>query len=515
MSESNNNIQNVSIAIGASMYGRFEDLPNTTSHVLAEFVDNALQSSLDKREALLAIDSQYKLKVNIDIEWADASDGRASKITITDNAAGISYDKYTVAFQPAKTPEDNSGLNEFGMGLKTAACWLGNSWNVATKALGENVERSLTFNLKDVKDNDRSDLPVTTIYKPIDEHYTVVTIWDSTKNVPTKRSLKKIIDELASIYRQPLRKDEIELIVCGETLHFEEYNILTAPFSPHQKPQGDPILWKKDIEFKFGKYSAKGFVGILRDINKDQNGFVLMRRGRVIMGAETDGRYFPKFCGSSGTFRYKRLFGELELDGFEVSFNKNDIQDKENLEQLMEIVKGKIHQKEFDLFTQAEDYRLDDTIKKVKKLVKKHDMAPKDKRTTVEVVSSPVTNNKPESSTQPPQDELTIENPLLGIIAQYNDKYSIYGTQYTLDVIFTQNGSDLFWLDSTRENDNIITCIINTSHPYFKHFGQPTESMVALLKSFAVAKFSARKYGNDSTAQMMEFFNDFIKQTKV
>lgn len=497
------------------MYGRFEDLPNTTSHVLAEFIDNALQSSRDKREALLAVNPHYKLRVNIDVEWNNASDERASKITITDNAAGISLDKYTIAFQPAKTPEDNSGLNEFGMGLKTAACWLGNSWNVVTKALGENDERSLTFNLKDVKDNDRSDLPVTTIYKPKDEHYTVVTIWDSTKNVPTRRSLKKIIDELASIYRQPLRKNEIELIVCGEALHFEEYNILIAPFCPHQTPQGDPILWRKDIDFKFGKYSAKGFVGMLRDINKDQNGFVLMRRGRVIMGAETDGRYFPKFCGSSGTFRYKRLFGELELDGFEVSFNKNDIQDKENLEQLMEVVKGQIHQKEFDLLTQADDYRLDDTIKKVKKLVKKHDMASKDKRNTVEVVSTPVIDNTEGISTQSTQDKLAIEDPKLGVIAQYNDKYSIYGTQYTLDVVFTQNGGDLFWLDSTHENDNIITCIINTSHPYFKHFGQPKESMVALLKSFAVAKFSARKYGNDSSAQMMVFFNDFIKQTKV
>ena len=515
MSDSNNNIQKVSIAIGSSMYGRFEDLPNTTSHVLAEFVDNALQSSRDKREALLAIDSQYKLKVTIDIEWDDSDNGRASKMTITDNAGGIGQDKYTVAFQPAKTPEDNSGLNEFGMGLKTAACWLGNSWDVVTKALGENVERSISFNLKNVTDNELAELPVSTAYKPIDEHYTIVSIWDSTKNVPTRKSIKKITDELASIYRQPLRKKEIEIVVCGESLNFVDYNVLTAPFSPHQVPQGEPIYWKKDIDFKFGKYSAKGFVGILRDINKDQNGFVLMRRGRVIMGAETGGRYFPRFSGSSGTFRFKRLFGELELEGFEVSFNKNDIQDKENLELLMEVVKSKIHTKDFDLFTQAEDYRLDDTIKKVKKLVKKHDTAPKDKRTPVEVVQAPVIDSITELPAAQPQEELTIESPSLSIIEQYKDCYTIYGTQYTLDVVFAQNGSELFWLDSTRENENIITCIINTSHPYFRHFGEPSESIVAIIKSLAVAKFSARKHGNNSIAEMMEFFNDFIKQTRV
>lgn len=497
------------------MYGRFEDLPNTTSHVLAEFVDNALQSSRDKRDALLAIDSQYKLKVTIDIDWDDSSDGRASKLIIRDNAAGIDEDKYKVAFQPAKTPEDNTGLNEFGMGLKTAACWLGYAWKVVTKALGENVERKLTFDLNSVISDKLDELPVETQYKAINEHYTEVTIWNSTKNVPTRKSYRKIVDELTSIYRQPLRNGELEIIICGEPLHFVEYEILNAPFSPHQIPQGEPIYWRKEIDFKFGKYSAKGFVGILRDINKDHNGFVLMRRGRVIMGAETDGRYFPKFSGSSGTFRFKRLFGELELDGFEVSFNKNDIQDKENLEALMEVVKGKVHTKDFDLFTQAEDYRLDDTVKKVKKLVKKHNTAPKDKRTPVEIVAAPIIDSTEPILPTQPTEELTIESPQLGIIEQYDDKYMIYGTQYTLDVVFATNGTELFWLDSTKENQNIITCIINTSHPYFAHFGEPTDSIVAIIKSLAVAKFSARRFGDSSAASMMDYFNDFIKQTKV
>ena len=511
----NNNIQRVSIAIGSSMYGRFEDLPNTTSHVLAEFVDNALQSSRDKHEALLATDVQYKLKVFIDIEWDDSSNGRASKLIIRDNAAGIDKEKYKVAFQPAKTPEDNTGLNEFGMGLKTAACWLGSSWKVATKALGENIERTLTFDLNTVIRDKLDGLPVETRYKDIHEHYTEVTIWNSTKNVPTRKSYRKIIDELTSIYRQPLRNDELEIVVCGEQLHFVEYDILNAPFSPHQIPQGEPIYWKKEIDFKFGKYSAKGFVGILRDINKDHNGFVLMRRGRVIMGAETDGRYFPKFSGSSGTFRFKRLFGELELNGFEVSFNKNNIQDKENLEALMEVVKGKIHTKDFDLFTQAEDYRLDDTIKKVKKLVKKHNTAPKDKRTPVEIITTPVIDNTESISLTPPIKEFTIESPQLGIIEQYNDKYMIWGTQYTLAVVFATNGKELFWLDSTHEGENTITCIINTSHPFFTHFEEPTDSIVAIIKSLAVAKFSARKFGDGSAAVMIDYFNDFIKQTKV
>ena len=72
------NPTSVSIAIGSSMYGRFEDLPNTPSHDIAEFVDNALQSSRDKRPELLALDPGYKLRVIINIDW-DETETKSDK----------------------------------------------------------------------------------------------------------------------------------------------------------------------------------------------------------------------------------------------------------------------------------------------------------------------------------------------------------------------------------------------------------------------------------------------------
>ena len=78
----NQNISSVDITIGANMYGRIPDLPNTPSHVLAEFVDNALQSSRDKKEKLLAVDSEYRLRIDIDFEW-DGNTNQATAIIIT------------------------------------------------------------------------------------------------------------------------------------------------------------------------------------------------------------------------------------------------------------------------------------------------------------------------------------------------------------------------------------------------------------------------------------------------
>lgn len=513
---SENPLQSVSIAIGSMMYGRFEDLTNTVSHVFAEFIDNALQSYRDNKSQLKALEIDYKLKVIIEIEW-DEVYGRAKKIVVTDNAAGIGESKYATAFMPAQTPENNTELNEFGMGLKTAALWLGETWTIITKALNEDVERTISFNLNEVTANDLKELPVELTSKGKNEHYTVVSISDSTKNVPAQKSLSKIKTELASIYRKSLRENEMQLIVCDEELSFIEYEILTAPFA--RTPNTTPIYWKKNIDFKFGKYKAKGFIGILRDINSTQNGFVLLRRARVIIGAETDGRYFPKsLSGSTGTFRYKRIFGELELDGFEVSFNKNDIQDKENLDALMEALKGEIHTKEFDLYNQAEEYRLDDTRKQVKKIVSKHNSSPKDNRATITISTGDKNKTVQTASGVLPGDPTSgfiNQNITPIVLGEYDDTYKIDGKNYILKVQFVDSGNDLFWVDITQKNENIIICQINTAHIFFQHFGKPSDSEVAILKTIAIAKFTARELGEDTATDLFNYFNEFIKKTKV
>lgn len=503
-------LQSVKINIGSNMYSRFPDLPNTVPHVLAEFIDNALQSYKDNNNALLDIDNDYKLVVNIDIEWDDKTN-RATKIVISDNAAGINEHKYESAFMPATPPENNSGLNEFGMGLKTAALWLGETWKVQTKALGESIERTLTFNLNDVTANNLEELPIEKTEKGISEHYTIVTITDPTKNSPARRNLDKIRGDLASIYRKSLRSNEMQIIVCGEALSFAEYPVLVAP--PAGNYEATPITWKKNVNFSFGKYKATGFIGILRDIDSTKNGFVLLRRGRVIVGAEYDGRYFPKMSGSSGTFKYKRLFGELELEGFDVSFNKNAIQDKDNLEALMDALRDEIRTPEFDIFKQADDYRLNESQKVVKKLIKKHDNnAKKTKTITINTKTKKPDNPTslfpaPEETPQPVQPEI--------VLGETTDEYIIDGKKYKLNVEFVSSGNELFWSDVSHKANGVIVCKINTDHVFFRHFGSPTDSVIAIIKTVAISKFAARISGNDTTGEMLDLFNEFIKQTKV
>lgn len=502
------NKHTVSIAIGTTMFARYADLPNTVSHAIAEFIDNALQSYRDNKERLLSIDPDFKFKVAVDFEW-NADDNRAKTIKISDNAGGLNFQSFQKAFITAETPEDNKGLNEFGMGMKTAAGWLGNTWSVQTTALEESVERFYKFDLQYVLDNDLKELPYTETPCPIQDHYTIITISAPTKNSPSCKSLEKIKIELASVYRQSLRAHEMDLYVYGDPLSFEEYPILEAPFA--RTPDKKSIYWKKDIDFKFGKYRATGFIAILREINNTQNGLVLLRRGRVIVGAETDGRYFPKsLFGSQGNFRFKRLFGELELEGFEVSFNKNDIQDKENLEALMEALKGEIHTKEFDLYTQADEYRLDENRKVVRKLIRKHDSSAKSDKRPIDIFTPKVKDQTIFPNTDTP---VTTETTVIG---EYKDTYKIKESQYTLTVQYvSDNGDNLFWVDVSKKNEHEITCKVDTNHIFFKHFGKPTDSVTAILKTLAIAKFTAREVADNSASDMMNYFNQYIRETKI
>ena len=511
-------IDKVSVRIGSQMYGRFEDLPNTVPHVLAEFVDNALQSFRDNREALMALDPNYKLRVVIRIFWDETetkmSQRKATQFMIEDNAGGIAASRFVNAFEPANAPDDNTGLNEFGMGLKTAACWLGNKWIVHTKALGEGVSRIVRFDQNVVTKNNLEEVDVKTEPAKLEEHFTKIEISSPTKNVPTEKSLQKIKTELASIYRNSLRNQEMDLYVNNEPLEFTEYAILNAPY--YKDMEGPSKPWKKDINFKFGPYKAKGFIGILKELKSTQNGLVLSRRGRVIIGAEEDGRYFPKsiFGSSPGTFRFKRIFGELELEGFAVSFNKNDIQDKENLEMLMEALRDELRDKDSDILAQADNYRADNTARLVKKIVSRHDEAPKTKRTPVSIDTKPIEEKTKVAETQPVIPEPVPEENIINEFKQ-PDFYDINGKLHRMIVKFIDEGSDLCWLGVAKDDPDAIVYNINVKHDFFKVFGEPTDPVIALLKTLAVARYTTEAVNNKTAMAMMDFFNEYIKKTKV
>src|SRR5262249_8827575 len=139
---------------------------------LGEFVDNSIQSFLTNREKLRQA-HQEKLRVTIDIDAADTG-----RITVRDNAAGIAAADFPRAFRPAALPPDRSGLGEFGMGMKSAACWFAPRWAVRTAAFGEGVERSVNFDIDQIVRDSLDELEVKSRKCLVDDHFTEIVLED-------------------------------------------------------------------------------------------------------------------------------------------------------------------------------------------------------------------------------------------------------------------------------------------------------------------------------------------------
>jgi hypothetical protein len=139
-------IATVDIRPGVSVLAVLRHLNYRPWFALGEFVDNAVESFMRHRGALEdAEDSGFRLRVEIDV---DAS--TSARISIRDNAAGIFEAEYARAFRPAAIPPDRSGLAEFGMGMKSAACWFAPKWTVRTSELGEGVARTIHFDIDNI-----------------------------------------------------------------------------------------------------------------------------------------------------------------------------------------------------------------------------------------------------------------------------------------------------------------------------------------------------------------------------
>jgi hypothetical protein len=323
-----------------------------TWFALAEFVDNAVQSYLANKERLEAVHGpDFRLQVGIVIESV-----APTRIVIRDNAAGIASKDFPRAFRPAAIPPDRTGLSEFGMGMKSAACWFAPRWSVRTKALGEAAERLVRFDVASIVRDQLEELEIGDTPSSPNAHFTEIVLEDP-YHIPAGRTLGKIKDHLTDIYRVYLREGVLELRVNTELLEYTAPRLLNAPFI--RKPNDGAKEWLCDINFDLGGgLSAHGFAGLMDPMNTNRSGFALFRRGRLIEGSGDEGYRPPFIFGQPGNFRWRRLFGELHLEGFEVSHTKDGFRWDENEQPFLELLREELDKDELPLLRQADLYRV-------------------------------------------------------------------------------------------------------------------------------------------------------------
>ena len=167
-------------------------------YALAEFIDNSIQSYIEKKKSIKKSESDYQLVIDIVIDSVD------KVIIIRDNAGGIDKSNYQRAFRAAARPNDQKGLSEFGMGMKTAACWFSPKWEVITSAFGEDSEKSIKFDINKIVKDDITELDIFERRVNANKHYTIVKLNNVTK-IPKGKTIGAIKAHLTEIYRHLIR----------------------------------------------------------------------------------------------------------------------------------------------------------------------------------------------------------------------------------------------------------------------------------------------------------------------
>jgi hypothetical protein len=450
---------------------------------------------------------RFHLTVHIDIDQ-----GPPATLKIRDNAAGISSANYPRAFRPAEVPPDRSGLSEFGMGMKSAACWFAPRWRVRTSALGEPVQRTVRFDIEEIVHDRIEELSISEAPAPAQDHFTEVVL-EEPHQLPVKKTVVKIKEHLTDIYREFIRNGTLELRFNGEPLQYQEPSVLRAAF--YKDPASAPREWRKEIQFDLGGgLLVRGFAAIRDPGNVSRSGFSLFRRGRLIQGSGDEGYRPESIFGKSNSFRYQRLFGELHLDGFEVSHTKDGIQWDENEEPFIDLLKEHLDGSDLPLLRQAEGYR----SRPARNVLV--ETATEAVESTSEDIEARLPQALPEIAAQPPVDTPLELPEAPKTIAAKELSISFQGKPWSISIEITDDPSVGDWLEISSvelrsDGGRRLQLRLAATHPFMVRFAQrDTETMEALLRvavAIAIAEVLFKSTGSKLPGTIRRNVNELLR----
>lgn len=474
----------------AGVIGVFSRLNYKPWYAIAEFVDNSTQSFYSHEKEL----SENGIKcITIHINY----DFDENILVIKDDAFGMEFEDFSRAVKVDSPPELKNGRNEFGMGLKTAASWFGNSWSVESTQFGSTNKYYTEVDIKELREKHLNSIDIISVDSDPSEHGTTITISNITKKIDASRTKGKIIQLLESMYRRDLNSGKIIIWFNDILLHFDEYKCL----------EFRDTIWHKDIDFNFthdnNNHHVKGFVGILAKGGYGRAGFALFRRDRVIIGGE-DQNYkpFKIFQQAQSTIAHK-LFGEFDLDDFPVNQAKDGFVWDDGLEdafidslksQIQDYIKiAKMTNKERAKEDEFSEETSDNVHQKVQKFTDSISQSNINENTNQ--TKNEVFLNEAEKAFE---EYLNETNDGEEVAVGSERKYPIQ-----INEVITKNfivkwsiGNKTYWInkeDSEDGKDVFIT--ININHPFFKPYSNNEDFKVVLEKfviSFVVAEEQAK-----------------------
>jgi hypothetical protein len=297
-------------------------------NALAEFIDNSTQSRLNYESIVDDILKQEGVPLVVEIDYSPVK----REISIKDNSIGMTKIDLINALKIAQPTQDSKGRSKYGMGMKTAACWIGNKWRVETCEWGSAEELCAEIDVNEVAEHGKK-VPIKSRVVSDNFHYTRITISNLNRYIQ-KRTEETIRTYLGSIYRADIKEGKLKILYCGEEiLPPDEYEFDTDT-------AGRPM--KQDIpEMQINGKIVRGFVGILKKGGRKLGGFSLFQNQRQIQGFPNAWRPSSIFGGvddeGANNLVSQRLIGMIELDEkFAVSHTKDAILFQEDEEEQLE-----------------------------------------------------------------------------------------------------------------------------------------------------------------------------------
>lgn len=518
----------ISVRPGVEILGILQHLNYRSWYALAEFVDNSLQSylaNIDRLQALHGAD--FILTVEIDIE-----DTSSPRIVVRDNAAGIASSDYQRAFRPADVPPDRTGLSEFGMGMKSAACWFSPKWRVRTKALGEGEAATITVDVSEIVTSGVELIDVRRSPATPHHHFTELTL-ESLHQVPRRRGIGKIRTYLADIYRVFLRRGILRLVLNGDPIGFQEPEVLVH--SRFDAAPGAPAVeWRKEIALVTPSgVKVRGFAGLLSTGKASGAGFALFRRDRLIQGLSEEGWKPEDIFGRPNSFRSQRLFGELFLEGVAVSHTKDGFRLEEHEEELIPMLREALDSEPLPLLAQAERMRVRPARFSLVELaasgaegtisaVERHgpeSLGTVDERSASAAASAEVPSAQPGQDQTPPALAAAPEG-IRTLIARRESRLIRVGTEdWQVVLELTDNPAVSEWVHVVESVDlsaRSITIRFSLEHPFTQRFvtedAQTLEPLLRIACAIGLSQVFARKAGVSKAGVVLMGINDLLRE---
>ena len=405
--------------------------------------------------------------------------------------------------------------------MKTAAAWFGSRLTVRSKAFGEPVRREITLDFNEIVEKKLETVQPETFPAPLEEHGTDVIV-SGLHRPPYGKTISKIREHLASIYRMFLRDGSFELVFQHGTnpeqrLVAEEVAVYEGP--RFDDPDGEQRLWSKSIDFDLGGgLRAHGFLAIRAVGSTATAGLALFRRKRLIEGSG-DETYRPRaIFGASTSYEYQRLFGELTLEGFEISHTKDGFRWDEHEEPFVDLLREYVDAEPLPLIRQARGLRTGTRRSPEARLSEEAKIATEGTASVLgrEFNRSTVGELTPTESTLPydlptgtelfpATIDLTYRSRMWRVTVEVSNESSHMRDWFEISEHVESSGTDPY---------DVIRLRMSLRHPFSERYvGVDYENLELLTRiaaGLAIAEITARQAGARQAGEVRRRFNDLV-----